>query len=160
MTEKLNKLKLAIRQSMVPEFEIQYSEDIPWTEVVKPVSESKVTIISTGGVYVKGDTPFTDHYGLGDPSYREIPLDTPISRIDHFHEHYDHTNAYQDINCIFPIERVQRLVEEKVIGSLSEYHYSFMGYVPIPHPLNTRTAPDLAKKLRIQDVDIAILIPT
>lgn len=160
MTERLEKLKLAIRQNSVPEFEIQYPEDIPWTEVVKPVSESKVAIISTGGVYVKGDTPFTDHYGLGDPSYREIPLDTRIARLDHFHEHYDHTNAYQDINCIFPIERMQELVKEKIVGSLSEYHYSFMGYVPIPHPLMTRTAPDLAKKLRLQDVDIAILIPT
>jgi D-proline reductase (dithiol) PrdB len=160
MSEKLDKLKAAIQQRWVPEFDFQYSEDIPWTQTAKLVSQSKVTLISTGGVYVKGDTPFTDHYGLGDPSYREIPLNTPIARMDHFHEHYDHTNAYQDINCIFPIERLRKLAEEKVIGSLSEYHYSFMGYVPIAHPLITRTAPDLAKKLQLQNVDIAILVPT
>ena len=35
-----------------------------------------------------------------------------------------------------------------------------MGYVPIPHPLITRTAPDLVKKLRIQETDMGILVPT
>lgn len=160
MQSKLDKLVAAVRQRWVPEFNVYVSEGIPWTPLRKPLSEAKVTLISTGGVYVKGDTPFTDHYGLGDPSYREIPLHISIQMIDHFHEHYDHTNAYVDINCIYPIERLKELVAGKVIGSLSPYHYSFMGYVPIPHPLINRTAPDLAEKLVIQDVDVAFIVPT
>jgi D-proline reductase (dithiol) PrdB len=160
LSDKVDRLVNAIRQKWVPEFQLQVSEDIPWTPLSKSINESIITLISTGGVYVKGETPFTDHYGLGDPSYREIPLNTEINRLAHFHEHYDHTNANQDINCIFPIERLKELENEKRIGSLSSYHFSFMGYVPIPHPLTNRTAPDLAYKLKMQGVDAAILVPT
>jgi D-proline reductase (dithiol) PrdB len=160
MSKKLEKMIQLIREKWVPEFQLQVSEDIPWTTLSKPLEQAKGTIISTGGVYVKGDTPFTDHYGLGDPSYREIPLNTPIPKLAHFHEHYDHTNAYQDINCIFPIERFKELVEQKRIGSLSDYQYSFMGYVPLPFPLKTRTAPDVARKLTRESVDFAFLVPT
>jgi D-proline reductase (dithiol) PrdB len=52
------------------------------------------------------------------------------------------------------------MVTQNFIGSLTSYHYSFMGYVPIPHPLITRTAPNLVKKLVMQETDIAILVPT
>jgi D-proline reductase (dithiol) PrdB len=160
LSDKIEKMIKLVRQRWVPEFQMQYSTDIPWTPFQKELSKSKVTLISTAGVYVKGETPFTDHYGLGDPSFREIPLDTPLPQLDHFHEHYDHTNAYKDINCIFPLDRLKELVNQKFIGPLTDYHYSFMGYVPIPHPLITRTAPDVAKKLLMQESDIAILVPT
>ncbi|WP_246938714.1 glycine/sarcosine/betaine reductase selenoprotein B family protein [Bacillus pinisoli] len=160
MSDKIDKLIKVIREKWVPEFQLQYATNAPWTPFTKKITESKVTLISTAGVYVKGETPFTDHYGLGDPSYREIPLETPLSQLDHFHEHYDHTNAYKDINCIFPIERLKELVDQKFIKSLTPNHYSFMGYVPIPHPLTTRTTPDLVKKLVMQGTDLAILVPT
>lgn len=160
LSKKIEKLIETIRQKWVPEFQLQYSTDVPWTPYQKELEKSNITLISTAGVYVKGETPFTDHYGLGDPSYREIPLDTPLSRLDHFHKHYDHTNAYKDINTIFPIERLIELVNQKYIGSLTQYHYSFMGYIPIPHPLITRTTPDLVKKLLMQKTDLTILVPT
>lgn len=160
MSDKIEKMMNIVREKWVPEFQLQYSTDVPWTSYQKTLQESKITLISTAGVYVKGDTPFTDHYGLGDPSYREISLDTPLSQLAHFHEHYDHANAYKDINCIFPIERLIDLVKQKFIGSLTPFHYSFMGYVPIPHPLITRTVPDLVKKLLMQKTDIALLVPT
>jgi D-proline reductase (dithiol) PrdB len=160
MSEKVEKMVQLMRRKWIPEFQLQYSTDVPWTPFQKKLKESKVTLISTAGVYVKGETPFTDHYGLGDPSYREVPLDTPLSQLNHFHEHYDHTNAYQDINCIFPIERLKELVNQKFIGALTPYHFSFMGYVPIPHPLITRTAPDLVKKLVMQGTDLVVLVPT
>jgi D-proline reductase (dithiol) PrdB len=160
LSNKIEEMINLVRKKWVPEFQLQYGTDIPWTPFQKKINESRVTLVSTAGVYLKGETPFTDHYGLGDPSYREIPLNTSSSQLDHFHEHYDHTNAYKDINCIFPIERLKELVDQKFIGSLTQYHYSFMGYVPIPHPLITRTAPDLAKKLLMQETNIAILVPT
>jgi D-proline reductase (dithiol) PrdB len=34
------------------------------------------------------------------------------------------------MNMAFPIDRLRELVEEKVIGSIAEYHYSFMGATP------------------------------
>jgi D-proline reductase (dithiol) PrdB len=110
MSTKLDRMVQLIRDKWVPEFQLQISEDIPWATLAKSLSQAKGTIISTGGVYVKGDTPFTDHYGLGDPSYREIHIDTSLAKLDHFHEHYDHTNAYKDINPRF------RTVDNRQLG--------------------------------------------
>jgi hypothetical protein len=59
-----------------------------------------------------------------------------------------------------PLERLKELVEQKKIGSLSDYQYSFMGYIPLPFPLQTRTAPDVAHKLVRESVDFALLVPT
>ncbi|MGD6794699.1 glycine/sarcosine/betaine reductase selenoprotein B family protein [Metabacillus indicus] len=160
MSEKIRKLEDFVREKWVPDFKLVKNQDVPWTSFSKKLNKAKITIISTGGVYVKGETPFTDHYGLGDPSYREISSNTPIDRLGHFHEHYNHKNADEDINCIFPIERVKQLVEKGFIGGLTEYHYSFMGYIPIPHPLINRTGPDLAKKLLLQQTDAVLLVPT
>jgi D-proline reductase (dithiol) PrdB len=160
MSEKLDKLVEAVRRIWVPEFQLQSFDSAPWTPFTKKLEDARITLISTAGVYVKGDTPFTDHYGLGDPSYREIPLETENSKLEHFHEHYDHTNAYQDVNCIFPLERLKEMEKAGAIGALTEYHYSFMGYVPIPHPLMKRTAPDLVKKLKLLQTDLTILVPT
>lgn len=160
MSDKINGLVQIVREKWVPDFKILEYSDAPFAKLNKTLKEARVTLITTGGVSVKGDTPFTDHYGLGDPSYREIPLDTPVNRLNHFHEHYDHTNANKDINCIFPIERMKELVEEGKVGSMTPYHYSFMGYVPIPHPLLKMTAPDIAKKLLLQGTEAVILVPT
>ncbi|UOR10827.1 glycine/sarcosine/betaine reductase selenoprotein B family protein [Halobacillus amylolyticus] len=156
---KFDKVVNVVRENFVPEFQAQKYDEAPWAELTKPVNQAKGVLISTGGVYLSGTTPFTDHYGLGDPSYREIPLGTANDKLQHYHEHYDHTNANEDVNCIFPLERLSEMVEEEEIGSLSDYHYSFMGYIPIPHPLITRTAPDVANKLKLQDVDFAFIAP-
>ena len=157
---KFDKVVQAVQRNFVPEFQPQKFDKAPWIELSKSVDKAKGVLISTGGVFVKGDTPFSDNYGLGDPSYREIPIDTSNDNLQHYHEHYDHTNANEDINCIFPLERLKELAEDGVIGSLSAYHYSFMGYIPIAHPLLTRTAPEVASKLKLQDVDFALIAPT
>jgi hypothetical protein len=53
-------------------------EDSPWSPFKKRLSESKVAVMTTGGVYVEGQQPFdTD----GDWSFREIPLDTPLGPV-------------------------------------------------------------------------------
>jgi hypothetical protein len=60
----------------------------PWAPFKKRLSESKIAVMTTGGVYVEGQKPFeTD----GDWSFREIPLDTPLDQLRIAHTHYDPT---------------------------------------------------------------------
>ena len=53
-------------------------EEIPWTPPGKAIQESKVALVSSGGLYCKDDRPFDldrerKEPLWGDPSFREIP---------------------------------------------------------------------------------------
>jgi len=49
---------------------------IPWAPLRKPISESTVALISTGGVHLRSDRPFNVN---GDTTYRIIPKETAPS---------------------------------------------------------------------------------
>lgn len=48
---------------------------------------------------------------------------------------FDRTGFHMDGNLIFPIDRLNELTENGFIGSVANYHYSFMGATD---PLITR----------------------
>jgi D-proline reductase (dithiol) PrdB len=75
------------------------------------------------------------------------------------HSHYDKSEALKDINVVFPIERLQELAKQQVIGSIATNHYGFMGYIPYTKPLIKGTAVEVARKLANDGVDIVILTP-
>ena len=128
----------------------------PWTAFEKPLSEARIALLSTGGVYVRdAQEPFIDD----DPSYRVIPSTTPASELAIFHEHYDTSNAEKDINVIFPIERLREIEGDKRIGSITEKSFGFMGYIigdNIPR-LMEETAPEAARMLLEEGVDAALI---
>lgn len=155
----IEKVEQFVRTHANPDFRYETNETSPFVQLTKKVSQAKGTLISTGGIFLKGRQPFNDNFGIGDPSYREIPSDTGTSMLSHYHEHYDHTNASKDINCIFPIERMHELQAGGLIGSLAETFYGFMGYLTVTYPLKKITAPEVAKKLLRENVDFAVLVP-
>ena len=53
--------------------------DIPWTPVSKPLSASRVSVVSTAGLSMKGDAPFDmetekKRPSWGDPTWRRLRL--------------------------------------------------------------------------------------
>ena len=64
---------------------------------------------------------------------------------------------FQDLNTVFPIDRLHELDEEEVIGSVASRHYSFMGATP-PHLMET-VARDLAGLLKEDEVNAVLLVP-
>ncbi len=73
----------------------------------------------------RSDRRFT----LGASDYRVIPGDTPASEIvmSHVSTHFDRSGFQQDINVVFPLERLREMAKADVIGSVADFHYSFMG---------------------------------
>lgn len=47
--------------------------------------------------------------------------------MSHISVNFDRTGYQQDLNVVFPIELLIELATENVIGSVADYHYSFMG---------------------------------
>jgi D-proline reductase (dithiol) PrdB len=75
------------------------------------------------------------------------------------HDHYDHTDADQDPNCVFPLDRLRELAAEGVIGSVAAGHVGFMGFVPNPTRLVDETIPEVAARLNRDKVDAIVFSP-
>jgi D-proline reductase (dithiol) PrdB len=52
------------------------------------------------------------------------------------------------------------LIEEGFVGGLGPRHFSFMGAIHDPTPLVEETAPEVARKLVEDDVDVVLLTPS
>jgi D-proline reductase (dithiol) PrdB len=121
----------------------------------RPLGERRVAIISTAGLHRRSDRAFRP----GDGSYRVIPADTRASELvmSHISVNFDRTGFQQDLNTVFPIDRLRELAADGTVGSMAAVHYSFMGAFPPaaaePH------ARHLAGLLKADKVDAALLVP-
>ena len=112
-------------------------------------------VISTAGLHRRDDRPFQP----GDGSYRVIAADTPANELvmSHISVNFDRTGFQQDLNVVFPIDRLRELAADGTVGSMASVHYSFMGAFPPaaaePH------AQHLAGLLKNDKVDAALLVP-
>ncbi len=129
-------------------------EGAPWV-TGPPVAERRVAIISTAGLQRRGDRPFD----FDADDYRIIPGDiAPADMVmSHISSNYDRTGFQQDVNVVFPLERLKEMAAEGEIGSVAAYHYSFMGATE-PEELEPR-ARQLAGLLKGDEVDAVVLIP-
>lgn len=137
-------------------------DSTPWTPLSRPLSQSKVALVTTAGLHRRDDKPFISDPRGGDASYRCIPTTTAASDIvqSHVSIGFDHTAIYRDLNVTFPLDRLQELVKQGTIGSLSQQHYSFMGAIRNPRRLLEETGPEVARRLRDEAVDVVLLTPT
>lgn len=120
------------------------------------VATSKVAIITTAGLHRRDDRPFT----FGALDYRLVPGD--IDRGDlvmsHVSTNFDRSAYQQDLNICFPIDRLREMATAGEIGSVAQWHYSFMGAIPDPANL-AATGEEVGRLLAADDVDIALLVP-
>ncbi len=136
-------------------------EDTPWTRLTTDIAQSRLALITTGGVHLRSQPPFDMLDPHGDPTFREIPQAAACSDLMITHNYYDHTDADKDINIILPIERVDDLKQARDIGAVNGRHFSFMGHILLHHidTLMHESAPAVAAALKKDEVDIAILTP-
>jgi D-proline reductase (dithiol) PrdB len=144
---------------VVKRYPLLVSKDVPWTNYAGTPDQQKIALITSGGLYLKqSQPPFNTGSIHGDPSYREIPKTARQEEFGIAHPHYDHGLAEQDINVIFPLERLVELEHMKVIGRVAETHYSF-SYVNDIVTLLYDYVPQLLQKLKAAAVDILLLVP-
>jgi D-proline reductase (dithiol) PrdB len=109
------------------------------------------------GLHRRGDRPFAA--GAAATDYRVIPGGVSADELvmSHLSVNFDRTGFQQDINVVFPIDRLHELAREGVIGAVADYHYAFMGAAPI-RQLEPR-ARQLAGLLKKDKVDAVLLTP-
>jgi D-proline reductase (dithiol) PrdB len=132
---------------------------VPLSFLNKPLSESKLTFVSSAGVQPIGTMPFDTVHPIGDYTYRKVPSNSKPDQLEIHQLKYPTVGANQDINVIFPIERLQELAQDGVIGGLTENFFSFIGYNMDPDKLERTLAEDIADAVVKDHADIALLCP-
>ncbi|MFP6711484.1 MAG: glycine/sarcosine/betaine reductase selenoprotein B family protein [Rhodospirillales bacterium] len=129
-------------------------EDTPLLEG-SPLAERRIALISTAGLHRRGDRAFTEQSG----DFRIIPRDTPDEDIvmSHISTNFDRLGFMQDVDVAFPINRLKELAEEGVIGSVSDYHFSFMGATP-PDKMEPSIR-EIVQTLKVDNVSAVALCP-
>ena len=121
-----------------------------------PLQERRVAIVTTAGLHRRDD----DAFRLFDMDYRVIPGDVQGADLvmSHVSVNFDRCGFQQDLNVVFPIDRLRELEAGGEIGSLASYHYSLMGATWLPHEI-APTATALAGLLKEDQVNAVLLVP-
>lgn len=157
-------------QSRHPGWRLREVNGFHFTLPTRELTGSRVVLLSLSGVFHKGHKPFNTSPGVvpkelramrfrdrGDWSFREIPADTDPAELEIAHAHYDHTDADEDVNCVFPLTRLAELEEEGFIGECAAMHYSLMGHVPEVAPILGTVESEILPRLHRQKVDAVVV---
>lgn len=138
-----------------------HAGDVPWAEPHTPLRQAVLALVTTGGVHLTSQSPFDMTDPNGDPTFREVPIDTPRERLSITHDYYDRRDAEVDLNLVFPVQRLKELQEAGALGGLHGTVYSLMGHIGEPHlrELQEKTALEIAGKLAGAGVDYVLLVP-
>lgn len=137
-------------------------DDTPWVALDKPLSKCKVALVTSAGLHLRDDQPFTRDTPGGESTYRVIPSDCDPSDVvqSHFSIGFDHTGIYRDLNVTFPVDRLRELKDRGDIGSLSDNYYSFMGALRDASTVINETGPEVARRINAEGVEVVLLTPT
>ena len=131
-------------------------EQPAFVPLTKPLSEIKITLVGSGGLYRQGQVAF---HTKDDTSLRGIPTNTANDELRTAHFAYDQADARTDVNCVFPLERLRELAEAGVIGGLTTESYALMGGIYSTRRLVEETIPLLMERCQTQEPDLVLLVP-
>ena len=134
----------------VPEF-----ESTPFVEA-PPLSECTVAIVTTAGLRRDGDTG----WGKQDASFRVFERAERDIKLGHPSPNFDRSGYAADMNVVYPIDRLEEMAAEGIIGGVAPQHLTFMGAQD--ETMNTMrmdTGPAAAKILKDGGVNVVILTP-
>jgi len=137
---------------------------IPWTPMTKPLSQTTITLVTSGGISLKTDPPFDmerekKEIFWGDRSFRAIPRGTTEKNIEVNHLHINTTYVKQDINVILPLARMAEFEQEKIIGRLAPTAYSFYGFQWQNTDFLKEAIEPISKRMKLEGVAAVLLTP-
>ncbi len=148
-------------------------EDTPWAPMTKPLSESRIALMTSSGHFVDGDDPkplgienmtqdeAEDRIGetiKEPPSLSMIPSATAFEQIQVRHGGYPVEGAATDPQVVLPLRIMEALDDEGVIGEFADMSYSFVG-AAAQGPIKKRIGLEWAEMLRDAEVDAVLLVP-
>ncbi len=148
-------------------------DDAPFTPLPKPLSEMKVGLLTSSGHYVEGElhappelsnysqeegTKHIGEYGRAKPFLSAVPVDVPEEKLGVHQPGYDIRAAQKDRNTVMPIDTMQEMAAEGVIGEFAPTAYSFIGLTSQIR-LTREDAPQWAERVKDEGWEAAVLVP-
>jgi len=126
------------------------------TPLKKPLRQARVMIVASAGVHLKEDQPFSSP---NDMTFRRLPAAVAPSRLALSHPTPVRYPGEQDVNVVYPYQRLAELAEEGFIGSVTEYHLSILGAIKNLRELVLEMAPGMAADAKAAGADVVLHIP-
>jgi D-proline reductase (dithiol) PrdB len=120
---------------------------VPFTPFDGELGRATISIVTAAGVHLREQEPFNVSDELGDLTFRLIPPDVDSADLMVTHHHYDHSDADEDINVVFPIDALRDLKEEGFIREVAAKHVGYMGYTMQLKAMYEGTAPQIANEI-------------
>lgn len=148
-------------------------DDTPWAPLTKPLSESRIALITSSGHFVEGDDP--KPLGVENmtqaeaearimemikepPSLSVIPSSTAFENIRVRHGGYPVAGAKADPQVVLPLRIMEDLAADGTIGEFAETSYSFVG-AAAQGPIKKRIGAQWAQMLHDHQIDAVLLVP-
>jgi D-proline reductase (dithiol) PrdB len=155
----VERLNARYRAQGFPPYEWTVNHGAPFTPLAKPLRDCRVSMLTSGGVSHCA-MPAWNPDARNDFRLDAIASDAAAPDFQVHDSYYDVRSAREDVNCVFPIERLGELAREGVIRELAPHHYSgFMGRIYKRSHVTDVAAPALADALSRERVDLFVLVP-
>lgn len=143
-----------------PPYRWTVNETAPLHRPKKPLSECRVSLLTSGGVSQCAMPAFNPD-ARNDHRLDAISREADAADFQIHDSYYDHSDADTDINCIFPLERLRELAVSGEIGSLSDHFWSgFMGRIYNRTKVMEESGPAFAAALEADHVDVLVAAPS
>ncbi len=133
------------------------AEQFDETAFVRPVplAQARVAIVTSASLHHPDDEDF----GPADTGFRILHADRRDYVMGHWSPNFDATGFAADINTVFPIDRLDELAEQGVIGEVSDIHLAYAGNQFELSAVRMDSGPAGAALLAAHGVDVVLLTP-
>lgn len=118
------------------------------------LANARVAIVTTGALVSEGQADWAQ----GEQTFRVLNRSERAMRMAHWSLNFDRTGFTTDLNVLYPIDRLEELAAEGIIGAVAPSHISFMGALhDTLSTIRLDTGPAAAKLLRDDGVNVVLL---
>lgn len=131
--------------------------DVP-VSTAPALSAAKVAIVTTAGLRPAGEVEL---WQPTDGSFTVLPRAARDVQLAHFSPNFDRSGFAADLNVVYPVDRLEEMVEQGEIGALADRNLSFMGaqFDATFSTILLDSGPAAAQILLDQEVDVVLLTP-
>ncbi|MEM9037432.1 MAG: glycine/sarcosine/betaine reductase selenoprotein B family protein [Actinomycetota bacterium] len=141
-------------KAMTADIETPEFDEVAFT-TPPPLAEATVALVTTASLHHPDDEDFAP----GDTGYRVLSGDRRDYAMGHWSPNFDTTGFAIDMNTVFPLDRLDELAEQGVIGRIADEHLAYAGNQFDLSTIRLDTGPEGGKRLKEQGVDVVLLTP-
>ncbi len=120
-----------------------------------PLAEATVAVVTTSSLH----HPEQDDFAPNDTGYRVLDGSRRDYQIGHWSPNFDAVGFAYDINTVIPLDRLDELAAQGVIGSVSSAHLAYAGNQFDLSAIRLDSGPAGGRWLKEQGVDVVLLTP-